>query len=198
VKRSFFISLAVVLAAMGVSLVWAQDIFVVSAQKRNFAPVPKSGQTTSYATGDDGNLQKGVAWPTPRFTDNNNGTVTDNLTGLIWTQNANIFDAKNWTEALTAANNLKSGDDGLTDGSVAGDWRLPNRKELESLVDCGRVNPALPAGHPFTGVQSSAYWASTTIADGTTSAWNVHFKLGSVISYYKGASVYVWCVRGGP
>jgi len=40
------------------------------------APVPKTGVTTSYATGDDGGLQKGVAWPNPRFKDNSNGTVT--------------------------------------------------------------------------------------------------------------------------
>ncbi len=49
--------------------------------------LPRTGQTTSYATGDDGDLQVGVDWPLPRFTDNNNGTVTDNLTGLIWLKN---------------------------------------------------------------------------------------------------------------
>ncbi len=43
--------------------------------------VVKTGQTTSYRTGDDGDLEKGVAWPDTRFTDNGNGTVTDNLTG---------------------------------------------------------------------------------------------------------------------
>src|SRR5215831_10404550 len=62
------------------------DCTPVSATR---APVPRTGQTTSYAAGDDGALQKGVAWPTPRFTDNNNGTITDNLTGLIWLKNAN-------------------------------------------------------------------------------------------------------------
>lgn len=55
------------------------------------AGVSKTGQTTSYGTRDDGALQKGVAWPNPRFTDNANGTVTDNLTGLIWLKNANCF-----------------------------------------------------------------------------------------------------------
>jgi len=45
------------------------------------APVPKTGQTTSYASGDDGDLELGTAWPSPRFTDHGNGTVTDNLTG---------------------------------------------------------------------------------------------------------------------
>jgi hypothetical protein len=43
--------------------------------------VPKTGQTTAYVAGNDGYLEKGVAWPDPRFTDNGDGTVTDNLTG---------------------------------------------------------------------------------------------------------------------
>ena len=51
----------------------------------------KTGQTVSYALGDDGDLQKGVMWPVPRFTDNGSGTVTDNLTGLIWLKDANCF-----------------------------------------------------------------------------------------------------------
>ena len=48
------------------------------------ALVPATGQTDSVAAGDDGDLQKGVPWPDPRFTDNGDGTVTDHLTGLIW------------------------------------------------------------------------------------------------------------------
>jgi hypothetical protein len=70
----------------------------------NFAPVPKTGQTTCWdehgepinceGTGQDGELQKGVPWPDPRFTDNADGTVTDNLTGLIWLRNADCFGGK--------------------------------------------------------------------------------------------------------
>jgi hypothetical protein len=51
------------------------------------APVPQTGQTTPYAPGDDGSIRAGVPWPSPRFTDNGNGTVRDNLTGLIWLKN---------------------------------------------------------------------------------------------------------------
>jgi hypothetical protein len=57
------------------------------------APVPRTGQTTSYAASDDGALQRGVVLPTPRFTDNSNGMITDNLTGLIWLKNANCPNA---------------------------------------------------------------------------------------------------------
>ena len=155
-RRVLLISLSLVLALVGWSTVGAEDgFYVIPGMKGKYAPVPKTGQTTSYGTRDDGALQKGVAWPTPRFTDNGNGTVTDNLTGLIWTKNANAFGQRTWAEALSDANGLASGSAGLTDGSKAGDWRLPNVRELQSLVDYGRSNPALPAGHPFTNVQSS-------------------------------------------
>jgi hypothetical protein len=69
--------------------------------KGKYAPVPKTSQTTAYGTDtrDDGAVQKGVAWPTPRFTDNNNNTVTDNLTGLIWMKDTHFFGLRNWTQA---------------------------------------------------------------------------------------------------
>lgn len=200
-RRALWISLALLLALVYWSPVGATDAFyVVPAMKGNYAPVPKSGQTTPYSTGDDGSLQKGVASPTPRFTDNNNGTVTDNLTGLIWMKNANAFSGtKTWDQALSLANNLKDPDYGLSDGSVAGDWRLPNLKELLSLIDYGRSNPALPAGHLFDNVQSSyPYWSSTTDADDPDLAWDVGIGMkGLAEGFDKAYSDYVWCVRGG-
>ncbi|MEO5376688.1 MAG: DUF1566 domain-containing protein [Magnetococcus sp. DMHC-6] len=161
------------------------------------APVPETGQTTSYGTRDDGFLRPGVAWPMPRFTDNNNGTVTDNLTGLIWLQDANCFGAQIWTSALSSANNLANGFCKLTDGSVVGDWRLPNRKELKSLIDYGNYNPALPSGHPFSSVQASTYWSSTTFANDTSIAWIVRLDDGKVGNDRKTGTGYVWPVRGG-
>ena len=162
------------------------------------APVPQTGQTTSYAANDDGDLQPGVSYPAPRFTDNSNGTVTDNATGLIWLKNANAFGTKNWIQALDACAALASGQTGLTDGSTAGQWRLPNHKELMSLVDFGRFNPALPAGHPFSSVQSGSYWSSTSYAGVTGYAWFVSFGYGYVSIFNKTYTYYVWPVRGGP
>ena len=63
------------------------------------APLPKTGLTDLRTPGDDGDLQMGTTWPDPRFFDNYDGTVTDNLTGLIWTQNASLYD-DNWGNAL--------------------------------------------------------------------------------------------------
>jgi len=165
----------------------------------NYAPVEKTGQTASFYSGDDGYFEKGVGWPDPRFTDNLDGTVTDNLTDLIWLKNANCFGYGSWTKALNDCNSLADGICGLTDSSSAGDWRLPNRYELESLLDMSKRQPALAAGHPFTDVQSdSHYWSSTTRADNQSYAWVVGLFYGYVQHAAKSATgYYIWPVRGG-
>ena len=178
--------------------------------------LPRTGQSVSYATGDDGALQMGATLPTPRFTNNNNGTVTDNLTGLTWLKNANCTDtvggvAKTngylaWPDALIWSNNLASGKCGLSDNSHAGDWRLPNVRELRSLTNRAYSYPALSntAGtgqwtedDPFTGVQSDFYWSSTTYAYYTGYAWGVSLWDGYADWGSKGSNLYVWPVRGG-
>jgi hypothetical protein len=206
-RRVLLISLTLVLALVAWTAASAEDIFyVVPVVKERYAPVPKTGQTTSYAAGDDGALHMGVASPTPRFTDNNNGTVTDNLTGLIWMKNANGFGQKTWDQAVIIANGLKSGDTGtgLTDGSTAGEWRLPNVRELQSLIDYSQYGPALPINNHFANVQWSYYWSSTTNPANPTSAWSIYLYDGYV-DFFDGpdpnnkqtSTYYVWCVRGG-
>jgi len=163
-----------------------------------------TGQTTSYVSGDDASKQKGVVWPGIRFTDNQNGTVTDNLTGLIWLKNAGCFSPTIWSNALTDVNQLASGICGLTDGSSAGQWRLPNINELESLLDVSASNPALPVGNPFTNVSSGIYWSSTSYFGGETgssNAWAIRFSDGRYIndgiSNLKiGSNNAVWAVKG--
>ncbi|MDL1976142.1 MAG: DUF1566 domain-containing protein [Deltaproteobacteria bacterium] len=159
------------------------------------ASVEKTGQTTSHETGDDGDLSKGVTWPNPRFTDNNDGTVTDNLTGLVWLKDANRFGSTNWADALIACNALAADGTNLTDGSSAGDWRLPNIKELQSLIDYGSISPCLPDGYPFEEVQSNVYWSSTTYAGSTYDVWFVYMVDGSVNIGSKFGNNYVWPVR---
>ncbi|MBF0496260.1 MAG: DUF1566 domain-containing protein, partial [Deltaproteobacteria bacterium] len=169
----------------------------MSESQTSPAPVPRTGQTTTYASGDDGDLEKGVSWPSPRFTDNSDGTVIDNLTGLIWLKNANCFNTQTWTAALTDANGLTSGHCGLADGSHAGDWRLPNANELKSLTDDGHHNMTLPTGNPFIGVQSGYYWSGTTDANAPTAAWVVSMSDGTIAAGVKTGTYYVWPVRSG-
>jgi len=180
----------------------ADSIGMVGA--RPPAPIAKTGQTTSYETGDDGALQKGVTSPSPRFNDNADGTVTDNLTGLVWLQNTNCFGINNWATALSNSNSLANGACGLTDGSTAGDWRLPNEKELHSLVDLAYSTPALSnaaqtgqwtEGSAFFSVQSSYYWSSTTYASNTDGAWRISFLNGYVSNDLKTNTNFVWPVR---
>jgi Protein of unknown function (DUF1566) len=189
------------------------------------APVPRTGQTQCSGvsqtipclhTGQDGELRAGVAWPVPRFTNNQNGTVTDRLTGLIWLREANCFGVVLWDEALTGANALAAGACGLTDGSVSGDWRLPKVRELYSLIAPAFLIPALvnTAGtaqwmedDPFVEVQLDAgYWSSTSGAAGTSAvtlqanAWFVRMYDGKVEWGSKTDlfyAHYAWPVRGG-
>ena len=179
------IGLMVVLSVLWAGTVWA-------GKK---APVPKTGQTTSYdATNparDDGAVQKGVTLPPRRFTDTGKGTITDNLTGLIWLKNANCqnsLNGDNWQGALDAVADLNTsgtmngqdcGDTSGKSGSHRTDWRLPNIRELLSLVDYGQVNLALPNGHPFSDFQPF-YWSSTTSAINAAFAWVVNFFGGFV------------------
>jgi hypothetical protein len=175
------------------------------------APVPKTGQTTKLADGDDGDLEKGVAWPYPRFTIHDNGTpqladdtVTDNLTGLMWTRNAN-HQAKNWYDsdagdypALEYCSNLEV--------ARYRDWRLPNVRELQSLLHYGFWDPAVPntagtgawtEGDPFIGVQPGNYWSSTTLAISANFVWLVDLGDGNVYNGNIFGTSYVWPVRGG-
>ena len=170
------------------------------------APVEKTGQTTSYATGDDGDLEKGVAWPNPRFTDNSDGTVTDNLTGLIWLKNANCYGARTWDNALSDSNGLADGSCELTDGSSSGEWRLPNRRELLTILHDGYLGPSLSdtvgtgqwsEGDPFFNVQPDKYWSSTTypLSGGPVYAQFVDVDDGFLSSTNKSNALYVWPVR---
>lgn len=169
--------------------------------------LPQTGQKTCYdqagtpllcsGTKQDGELQTGVPAPTPRFTANTDGTITDNLTGLIWLKNANCFPAQNWPDALNSANTLHTGQCGLNDNSVSGDWRLPNIRELESLIDLSSINPALPAEAPFTNVQMERYWSSSTHSRHVDRARFVIMSHGTVDAIDKATAQYVWPVRGG-
>lgn len=109
---------------------------------------------------------RGPAWGGNAFRDNSDGTVTDAASGLMW-QQADDGKARNWKDSLAACESL----------SLAGrdDWRLPNVKELQHLVDYSRLDPALDMRYFKQKDRDGWFWSSTTHGDNTASASYVCF-----------------------
>jgi len=165
------------------------------------APVAKSGQSSSYAAGDDGNLKKGVAWPIPRFTDNKDSTMMDNLTGLIWTtdsassgtNNCGAATPRSWQGALTYIACLN------TNNHLGyNDWRLPNSGELFSLFNFGLFNNASwLTTQGFTDVSSDGYWTSSTYPNGPSTALVGHLGTLNLTPSFKTSLYRILPVRSG-
>ena len=131
-------------------------------------------------------LFSGVHVTAGDFTDNGDGTVTDGNTGLMWQQGEP--GSMNWEDAISYCEDL----------SLAGyaDWRLPNIKELRSIVDDGLYDPVIDTNY-FPDVDTWNYWSSTTSASDSFNAWYVRFDYGYVYNANKSNGHYVRCVRGG-
>ena len=113
------------------------------------------------------------------------GTVK--MGSLEWQDNSQVKTTKlNWSEAKEYCQNLSlSGYD---------DWRLPSIKELQSIADVSRYNPAIKRG--FTNVNTSNYyWSSSETVSATKYAWIVYFKFGSTFNLTKTNEYFVRCVR---
>jgi hypothetical protein len=180
--------------------------------------LPQTGQITCYdaagtpiactGTGQDGEFQQGLA---RSFTDNGDGTITDNVTKLMWeklSDDGSIHDWDNtytWTAAVTGKMAA------LNAASFAGhnDWRLPNQFELYSLDNLGVEAPATYDAFNHACVlsctvatcsctQPSYYWSSTTQKHSPPRAWRVDFSGGGALSDAKLNSYYVRAVRAGP
>lgn len=166
--------------------------------------LPQTGQTKCYdeagteigcaGTGQDGASRAGVAWPNPRFVVKGD-CVSDNLTGLIWAKDGNLAVTPTWQGALDWVDSLNSG------GGLCGqtDWRLPNRKELKTLVNRQQANSALWLNtQGFSNVQADYYWSSSTVANYANGAWVVYMDGGHESSSSKAdGNGCVWPVRSG-
>lgn len=169
-----------------------------SAQK-----FPATGQTTSTTVGDDGDIQAGAPLS---YTVNRNGTITDNNTKLMWEKKAqldglenplNPHDADNiytWDEAFDFIDRLNS----TPCFARYCDWRLPNIKEIQSIINYDKVAPAPAVSEAFNSnctspstdpngscTATTGYWSSTTTANSPASAWYGYF-VGS--SFFRGNS----------
>jgi hypothetical protein len=192
------------------AMVWLLFL-TANASSAGTVDMPKTGQTTCYdavgivipcpGTGQDGEIRAGVAWPDPRFTDNGDGTVTDQLTGLMWMKDAGCLGSTTWQAALDKVADLNANPGSYTCGGYTGtytDWALPNVNELESLYNAEESDSAAwLQGKGFLNVQSYYYWSSTTYAYSTDHAWVVYMGLGYVYYIHRSYLNYVWPVRAG-
>ena len=186
-----------------------RTVYVITHQPK------KTGQVVSYdkdgdindSIKDDGYYQSGV---TPRYSrDDTTEIVTDYVTGLQWADNNESNSTKKqWLtdENYDTCHNDKtdpachdtSGDTATTycEALELGgytDWRLPNSKELMSIADKSKRNPAIDA--TFHYIVSVYYWSSTTVVGYKDNAWGVGFNSGYDDLNYKFSSFYVRCVR---
>ena len=148
---------------------------------------------------------------TERFVNCGNGTVTDTVNGLIYLENANCFGTQNWPVASQSAAALADGQCSLSDGSRAGDWRLPTTEEWKTILDssCGTPPKIIGNGSPSSGCYSGSswasgvepngwYWTSTGGTSNSRTAAYVRFSNGSVYNATNKVSLFfVWPVRGG-
>jgi hypothetical protein len=132
-----------------------------------------------------------------RFSDNRNGTVTDNGTGLVWqkcSMGQNMVDCNgadsptSWYMALSYCRSLS------LDGRS---WRLPSVNELKSIADTSLINPAINTKF-FPNTPNSRYWSSSTLVSTTTGAWVVIFVDGQIAYIGKTSARSVRCVADGP
>ncbi len=119
----------------------------------------------------------------PAYRTNNNQTVTDLNSGLIWTE-SDVGIQHTWQNAIAYCEEL----------SHAGksDWRLPGKFELESIVDYGRFDPAVD---PLFSCHNSFYWSATPHMGNPAYAWSVYCLDGADHWVHKSNNYYVRCVR---
>lgn len=139
--------------------------------------------------------------PTSRFTDNGDGTITDKATGLMWKKCSEgqtgadcaggVADTYMWQGALQQAQAVSSG------VGFAGhtDWRVPNIKELDSIVEERCSAPAINLS-VFPNTVGN-YWSSSSCAFDGSYAWVVYSYDGGDSWSYKYGNYYVRLVRGG-
>jgi len=151
----------------------------------------KGTQIPCAGSGQDAEYQTGIRWPETRF-EVQDDAVLDRLTGLIWLRDANPAGFPlQWEEALAFIREMNR-----EQRRGFNDWRMPNRRELRSLMSYQTRLPALPEGHPFENVFSGWYWSSTTAAIFPTHAWYVHMEGARMFYGHKEQFFLIWPVRG--
>ncbi len=129
--------------------------------------------------------------PAMRYTEDG-GSIHDRHTGRFWIRCDAAAEAVDW---MTALNGIRALNAAQAQGHA--DWRLPNIRELESLIDVRCHSPALCDGQPF-GTVPEGCWSSTTSIYEPRYAWVLYVRDGAVgVGFKHQADFQVWAVRGG-
>jgi len=136
--------------------------------------------------------------PNSRFTDNGNGTISDNGTGLMWQKCQLGLSGSSCTTGSATTHTWQQALDEADGSSLAvyNDWRLPNHKELLSIVEQRCYNPSINTTY-FPNTSTSLFWSASPGADSTGSAWSVDFGSGYSYNYNRSSNRYVRLVRFG-
>ncbi len=134
----------------------------------------------------------GMGWPEKRFEKLDGHLVRDLATQLIWTRNSCPSEYPlSWKEGLAFVEQMNR------DAKYGrNDWRMPNRRELRSLIDHSTKKPALTRGHPFQNVFLGWFWTATTASIAPAYAWHVHLEGGRMFYGKKDGYFWVWPVCG--
>ncbi len=184
---------------------WLCECNYMTKKKSLIKHILPTGMTRCYdadgrlidcsGTGQDAALAAGgspVGWTEDRFTELDDLLVQDKATWLLWTKNSCPAEYPlNWQESLAYIKEMNE-----TAAFGRTDWRMPNRRELRSLIDHSAKKPALPVGHPFEQVFLGWYWTSTTAAIAPPYAWYVHLAGGRMFYGNKDGYYWLWPVCG--
>lgn len=151
-------------------------------------------------------LVRGTAQSANQFSSTDGGfTVTDSRTGLVWKREHEMIDPTQPNDWTTRVNRAFSWQDALkraltdTTGGHT-DWRLPNIKELRSIVDESRNLPAINTTFFLAPPFQSQFWSSSPTLDfnsNTDTSWDVSFDVGTDLGTPRNNKRYVRLVRGG-
>lgn len=142
---------------------------------------------------------RAIVWPVKRFTDHGDGTVTDNITGLMWLNDGTCFLPETWENAVKVVDVLNAGSDRLKCATYHGryaDWQLPDMAVMRELLQGAEGEPAAWLNSQGAAdVIGRDYWVHDRNPVNLYFAWAVNLQTGTPRNYPKSFELHIWPVR---